>query len=280
MFGSGRSDTLVRSRWAAIGAAVAVALGAGGAGWVANAASTTPTRPSLFVAITPCRLIDTHATSGAAFLRHTPIGPGGTYTAAAWGTRGRCKLPSSAVSLVTNVTIDGPTAASVLTVFPGGTTRPVTASMRWLAKQGPTSNSVTTALSSTGTVAFWNSAGTVNIAVDVVGFYQADTLVGGARAYGHVSAVQALTQSKNALSVTLLGPGEVCIELPPSINVLTATATVTMDFAGDGTNVNQIAGGERNGVCGVNGIDVVTYLASLAGNSAPRTLQPFYFTVA
>jgi len=54
----GRSDRLAsqiwRSRWAAVGAAVAISLGAGGA-WVTHAASP----PSSLVMIQPARILDT-----------------------------------------------------------------------------------------------------------------------------------------------------------------------------------------------------------------------------
>lgn len=51
------NKSLIRSRWAAIGAAVAVTLG-GGSLLVANAASSTDL---VFTSITPCRLLDTRS---------------------------------------------------------------------------------------------------------------------------------------------------------------------------------------------------------------------------
>jgi len=51
---------LLRSRWAAVGAAVAVTLG-GGTVWVASAA--TPTAPTSFVATDPTRVLDTREPS-------------------------------------------------------------------------------------------------------------------------------------------------------------------------------------------------------------------------
>ena len=46
-----------RARWAAIGAAVAVSMGAGGVGFVQ--ATTSPSGASAFVATQPCRVLDT-----------------------------------------------------------------------------------------------------------------------------------------------------------------------------------------------------------------------------
>ena len=48
--------SLLRTRWSAVGAAVAVTLGAGGIGLVS---ATFPSDATTFVPITPCRLFDT-----------------------------------------------------------------------------------------------------------------------------------------------------------------------------------------------------------------------------
>jgi hypothetical protein len=71
-----------------------------------------------------------------------------------------------------NVTIIFPSSSSFLTVFPSDATRPVTASLNWVANQAPTPNAVTAALSADGKVSFYNLSGTVNVTVDIVGYYQ------------------------------------------------------------------------------------------------------------
>ncbi len=50
------NTTITRSRWAAVGAAVAVTLGAGGIGLVS---ATSPADAVAYVPITPCRVADT-----------------------------------------------------------------------------------------------------------------------------------------------------------------------------------------------------------------------------
>ncbi|MEO6126168.1 MAG: pectinesterase family protein [Ilumatobacteraceae bacterium] len=70
-----------------------------------------------------------------------------------------------------NVVAVSPTAESYLTVFPGGSARPLASSLNWVAGQAPTPNAVTAAVSTTGTLSFYNHAGTVHLAVDVVGYY-------------------------------------------------------------------------------------------------------------
>ena len=67
-----RNGSFSRSRWAAVGAAVAVSLGAGGVGWLAHAANTPP---STFVGIAPCRLFDTRPAPDNVGDRNTPLAP-------------------------------------------------------------------------------------------------------------------------------------------------------------------------------------------------------------
>jgi hypothetical protein len=159
--------SLARSRWAAFGAAVAVALGAGGAGWIAHAAPA-PT-PNTFVPIAACRLLDTRAAS-AVGPRHTPLGAGQTYTAAVRGTNGHCTIPSNATAVVLNVTALNGTAASGLAVWGLGT-RPAAGVVVWPAHLASVSNSVTTGLSAAGKISFFNAAGTVNLVGDIRGYY-------------------------------------------------------------------------------------------------------------
>ena len=59
-FASGPGKGLWRTRWAAIGAAVAVAVGAGGL----LAASAAESVPSSFIAVTPVRLVDSRVALG------------------------------------------------------------------------------------------------------------------------------------------------------------------------------------------------------------------------
>ncbi len=99
---------LSRSRWAAIGAAVAVSLG-GGVVWIAQAADNSTPSSSL-TAIAPCRLMDTRPSPLTVGPRSTPLGANDTYAATVWGTNGNCTIPTSAVAVSLNVTVVNPTA--------------------------------------------------------------------------------------------------------------------------------------------------------------------------
>jgi len=68
-----------------------------------------------------------------------------------------------------------PTAASFLTVFPADQQRPVASSLNWVAGQAPTPNAVTVAASADGKISFYNLSGNVDLAVDIVGYYELST---------------------------------------------------------------------------------------------------------
>ena len=101
-----------RSRWAAIGAAVAVAFGGGGL----LGASASDSAPGNYVAITPCRVVDTRPAPDNVGPRATPIGPAETYSTAFVGAVGTCNIPTNAVAVVLNLAVVNPTAGSYLYV--------------------------------------------------------------------------------------------------------------------------------------------------------------------
>lgn len=168
----GRDNGLWRSRWAAMGAAVAVSLGAGGLG-IAQATVSTGAKP-VYVPITPCRLLDTRPGTNVG-PRNTPIGPNSEYTATVHGTNGNCTIPVGAVGIMMNTTVVNGTASSFLTVYPADVARPSASSMNWVAAQPPTPNEISVKLSADGKVTFYNLSGTVDVLGDIVGYYEDHT---------------------------------------------------------------------------------------------------------
>jgi hypothetical protein len=166
---SGR-DGLWRSRWTALGAAIAVAVGAGGM-FVASADSGTATGASSFVPITPCRLMDTRGGSTVG-TRAVPLAQQEAAVVDVTGTHGDCTIPSTAVAVSANVTVADGTAASFLTVWPSDAPRPNASTNNWVADQPPTPNKVDAKLSAEGRLAVFNSTGTVNVIIDIVGYYE------------------------------------------------------------------------------------------------------------
>ena len=160
-----------RSHALALAATLAFGVSISGAAPFANATSSGDR--SVFVPITPCRLVDTRPGSDKVGSKTSPLGPGETFTLVARGVQGNCSLPVDAVGLAMNVAVIGGTAGSFLTVFPAGSSLPLAANLNWVAGQPPTPNKVDVGLSSAGAVSFYNFAGSVDIAVDVTGYYVA-----------------------------------------------------------------------------------------------------------
>lgn len=160
MFRSG----IARSRWAAIGAAVAVSLGAGGL-LVAQAAGSS--NPAAFHALSPVRVFDTRDGSGGVPL--APVGPDSSIDVQMTGVNG---VPENATAVQLNVTVVNGTTPSFLTVWPTGVTRPVASSLNWVDGVARP-NAVTATIGTDGKVSFYNAFGTVDVLADLVGYYTA-----------------------------------------------------------------------------------------------------------
>jgi hypothetical protein len=160
---------LNRSRWAAIGAAVAVSLGAGGFG-LANATVSSGEQP-VYIAISPCRLSDTRP-AFPVNTRLTPYGPNETVTWTGTGAQGNCNVPAGVSALVLNVTALDATLPTYLQFAPGTTVTPGGASsLNPVPGEPPTPNAVTIPIDDAGKFSIYNLQGTVNVIIDVVGYY-------------------------------------------------------------------------------------------------------------
>ncbi len=122
-----------------------------------------------FVPVTPCRLIDTRPGEFHIGPLET-FGPSDTQTVAAHGGNGDCTIPTDAVGLSLNVTALDATAPSFLTIWPNGD-RPVASSLNPVPGQPPIPNAVVTTLSGAGSFEVYNLNGTVNVIIDVNGYY-------------------------------------------------------------------------------------------------------------
>ena len=169
---SDRKGSGWRTRWAAIGAALAVAAGAGGISWAgATNAQVAPSQTY----ITPCRIMDTRASSQVG-PRGTALASSTTHTIQVTGTNGNCTIPSDASGVTLNLTVVSPAQAGFITVFPGGSARPTASSINYSAGTLALSNLVEAGLGTTGQLSFFASAGPVNLVVDITGFTTAARL--------------------------------------------------------------------------------------------------------
>ncbi|MGI8809857.1 MAG: M4 family metallopeptidase [Acidimicrobiales bacterium] len=157
-------------------------------GWVTDAAGATgPT--GLYNPVVPTRLADTRAAPQRVGPNAT-IGPNGqiNVTVAGPGQAPGNPVPATGVSaVVLNVTVTNPGAAGFLTAYPTGQSRPLAANLNWVTGQ-TAPNRVIAKVGTAGQVTLFNGSGaTVDVVVDVGGWFTAATSpAGGARFSGLV----------------------------------------------------------------------------------------------
>lgn len=256
-----RWSSMKRSRWAAIGAAVAVTVGSGGL--MSASADISSGEKPVFVSITPCRVADTRPTETVG-PRNTPLGANETYSFAVRGTNGNCTIPADAIGVAVNIAAVFPTASSFFTLYPADApTRPLSANLNFVGGQPPVSNSASIRLSADGRMAIYNLAGSVHFTLDITGYYVS---------HNHNDLYYTKAEIDSSMSFAVVNSG-----LAPTVTRSSGTAAVpvtvariaagrySVDF---GRNITACAytgtlGDVGTGVAGPGQIDV----ASRAGNA-------------
>jgi hypothetical protein len=126
--------------------------------------------------LTPARITDTRPRSGYPNAGRT-LGPGATLNVQITGVGG---VPASdptnpVAAVVLNVTATRPSQPGYLTVWPTGAARPRTSNLNFVTGQ-TVANLAQVGLGSAGQVSIYNSAGSVDVVVDVQGYVQ-DTVL-------------------------------------------------------------------------------------------------------
>jgi hypothetical protein len=161
--------TSTSSRWIGLSAAFAATVGAIAVAGI-GATAAPADEPSVYVAVPPCRLVDTRPEFQIG-PRSTPLQADETFTQQATGTNGDCTIPAGAKGVSLNVTAVGPTAPSFMTLFPAGGDVPTASNLNYLPGAAPTPNKVDVKLSDDGAIGVYNLAGTVDLIIDVSGYY-------------------------------------------------------------------------------------------------------------
>jgi hypothetical protein len=198
-----------RSRWAAVGAAAAVSLGAGGGFLIADAANGPE---SGIVMVDPVRILDTRdpVNVGLPGPFISPIAQKLQVTGPVPATSGtQTVVPPGATGVLLNVTAVGTSADGFISIRPGDATgAPATSSLNVTA--GVTvPNAVQVALPTTGT-----NAGKIDITWDALGVAgpTTDILID---VVGHTLAADSYTKAEiDALLAPTVGPG--VLRLPAS----------------------------------------------------------------
>ncbi len=129
--------------------------------------------------LTPGRLLDTRAdgqTADGQYQRGGALGAGSTLVLPVAGRGGVPLAGAGAVAL--NITATEPTAATFITVFPTGSTLPTASNLNAVAGQ-TVPNMVIVPVGSSGQVSLYNNAGSVQLVVDVLGWFPAGESIHG-----------------------------------------------------------------------------------------------------
>lgn len=126
-----------------------------------------------YTGLTPARLMDTRPglpTVDGAASGGGAVGAGATANLTVVGRGGVPATGAGAVAL--NVTATGPTANSYVTVWPAGAPRPTASNLNVVAGQ-TVPNMVVVPVGANGQISLFNFAGTVDLVVDVLGWFPA-----------------------------------------------------------------------------------------------------------
>ncbi|CAN5504565.1 hypothetical protein BH10ACT2_BH10ACT2_10600 [soil metagenome] len=170
-----------RSRWAAVGAVVAVSFGAGG--FYIGHATPPVAESSTFVAITPVRVLDTRSNLGLTGVFTSPTSRDLVVTGSIATADGiQIVVPEGATAVSMNVTVVSPSANGFLAVRPADATgAPSTSNLNFIVGQvipNAVTVKVPTSSGDAGKIEITYSAGgttgpTTNVLVDIVGYFQA-----------------------------------------------------------------------------------------------------------
>jgi hypothetical protein len=123
--------------------------------------------PTQFFTVPPCRIADTR----------NPAGPIGGPALVAKATRvfpivGNCSVPSTAKAVALNVTVVSPTAPGFVTLYPAGSTRPITTTVNYSAGAVRSNNAVLMVPGGQIEVYCNQASGTTDLVIDVMGYFE------------------------------------------------------------------------------------------------------------
>jgi hypothetical protein len=187
--------------------------------------TASSTASGLYDAISPTRVLGTLA-SGALDAGGTSVAVSVTGTATG--------VPSTASAVVVNLTVAGGTASSFLSAYPAGDPLPLASNLNFVAGQ-TIANRATIGIGTNGQIEIYNHSGTVQVDVDVDGYYTG-TAGGAGSAFYPVTPVR-LTDTRSATNGTPIAAGATETfslangVIPSSATAVQANLTVV---AGDG----------------------------------------------
>lgn len=123
--------------------------------------------PYQYFPLSPCRAVDTRGTAAV------NGGPFLTTSTRNFAMRGVCGVPSTAKAVSLNVTVVGSSSSSWLTVWPSNVAKPFVSMINFEPSDPALANGIIVGLGTASQdLSVANAVGTVNVIVDVTGYFQ------------------------------------------------------------------------------------------------------------
>ncbi len=239
---------------------------------------------SNYTSVPPFRILDTRSGTCVQCTSNPTFGPGVTEKLQLTGVTGLSvtdPIPTNATAVVLNVTEVAGTANSLLTLYPfGSSLRPVVSNLNFPPGK-VISNLVTVTLGTGGAVSIYNALGSVNVVVDVEGYFTPQPATTFQGLFHPITPVRVCDTRTSCEGHVAVGPGQ-------SIVVTVATAG---GIPSDGTagaavvNLTGVAGSastylslfptDSSGACHPTGTSTVNLLpGAVAANRVMVELGP------
>ena len=210
--------------------------------------SYTPVGPGAYTALQPFRVCDTRSRNSTECTGDT-LGPNQSMSFQVTGVDGPQgqSVPADAQSVVLNLTAINGTAGTYLTAFPAGDAVP-TASNLNVNAQINQANLAVVALGSGGRISIYNSLGSINVAVDVEGYFAAPSGSSPAGLFHPITPLRICdtrSGSSTACSGSELGQGlwtKVVVSGCPTGNPSCTGSVPTTDAAAVALNLTAVNG--------------------------------------
>ncbi|MFZ0180631.1 MAG: GH25 family lysozyme [Candidatus Dormiibacterota bacterium] len=225
--------------------------------------------------VTPFRLLDTRTTGG-------PLGPGAIRPLQVTGV-GASPLPSSATAAVVNVTEVSGSASSLLTVYPYGTSRPNASNLNFAAHT-VIANLVTVTLGANagqGWINIYNALGSVNVVVDVEGYFSLQSATHVQGLFHPITPVRVCDTRTSCEGRSAIGPGKSIVVTAataggiPSDGTAEAAVVNLTGVAGSASTYLSLFPTDINGHCNPTGTSTINLLPGVvAANRVMVKLGP------
>ncbi len=176
-----------------------------------------------YTGLTPARLMDTRPGTPTIDSQFAALGPIGQAGSTNLTVVGRGGVPASGVGAVAlNVTATNPSNGSFLTVYPAGADRPLASNLNYGAGQ-TVPNMVIVPVGVNGQVSIYNNTGSVDVVVDVLGWFPA-----GNSYTGLTPARQMDTRIPTPLPAAAIGPIRNLVVIRPTLHQMSGADRIAV----------------------------------------------------